>query len=413
MLPLAAMGATNALLPGVDADARRMVATRAIRSLGDGFASVALAAYLSERGFNAFEIGALVTVALFGKSVATLVAGFVVDRFGRRRTLMAGSLLVSASGVAFALAEPYWLLLVVAFFGTMSPSAGDFSLFQPVEQAALATTTETSRRTWIYARYTLFGSLAFALGSLASGAAGPVAGLTGLDLATTLRWAFALYGLTGLAMLATYRPLSPAVELESPVGAPRGRLRESRGTVFRLSGLFAVDAFGGGLAVQAVMAVWLFERFGLSIEEAALIFFAARLLSTFSLLLAPAITARIGIVETMAYAHLPSNLALMAAPLMPTLPLVLAALFVRQALSPIDIAPRTTLIVSVVTPEERAPAASVTNVVRTLSAAASPALGGALLAIGPWGLPLLVGGALKVAYDGALLVVFRRIQLRG
>ena len=133
MLPLAAMSVTNALLPGVDADARRMVATRAIRSLGDGFASVALAANLSERGFNAFEIGALVTVALFGKSVATLIAGFVVDRFGRRRTLMAGSLLVSASGVAFALAEPYWLLLVVAFVGTTSPSAGDFSLFQPVE----------------------------------------------------------------------------------------------------------------------------------------------------------------------------------------------------------------------------------------------------------------------------------------
>ncbi len=412
MLPLAAMRLTNALLPGVDADARRMVATRAIRSLGDGFASVALAAYLSERGFNAFEIGALVTVALFGKSVATLIAGFVVDRFGRRRTLMAGSLLVSASGVAFALSEPYWLLLVVAFFGTMSPSAGDFSLFQPVEQAALATTTERSRRTWVYARYTLFGSIAFAFGSLASGAAGPVADATGVDLATTLRWAFALYGLTGIAMLATYRPLSRAVELETTGTASRGQLRESRGTVFRLSGLFAVDAFGGGLAVQAVMAVWLFDRFGISIEEAAVIFFAARLLSTFSLLLAPPITARIGIIETMAYAHLPANIALMVAPLMPTLPLVLVALFVRQALSPIDIAPRTTLIVSIVTPEERAPAASVTNVVRTLSAAASPALGGALLAVGPWGLPLLVGGALKAGYDAALLVVFRRIQLR-
>ena len=413
MLPLGAMSVMDTLLRGIDADGRRLVATRAIRSLGDGFASVALAAYLSERGFSAFEIGLLVTAALFGKSVATLIAGFVVDHFGRRRTLMAGSLMVMASSVAFALAEPYWLLLVVAFAGTLSPSAGDFSLFQPIEQAALATTTEPLRRTWLYARYTLFGSLAFALGSLASGAAGPFADATGVELATTLRWAFALYGLTGLAMLATYRPLTRAVELEQIEGAPRGRLRESRGTVLRLSGLFAVDAFGGGLAVQTVLAIWLFERFGLSIEQAALIFFAGRLLSTFSLLLAPAITERIGIVETMAYAHLPANLALMVAPLMPTLPLVLVALFVRQALSPIDIAPRTTLIVSVVTPEERAPAASVTNVVRTLSAAASPALGGALLSIGPFGLPLLVGGALKAGYDVALLAVFRRIQLRG
>ena len=210
----------DTLLRGIDADGRRLVATRAIRSLGDGFASVALAAYLSERGFSAFEIGLLVTVALFGKSVATLIAGFVVDHFGRRRTLMAGSLMVMASSVAFALAEPYWLLLVVAFAGTLSPSAGDFSLFQPIEQAALATTTEPLRRTWLYARYTLFGSLAFALGSLASGAAGPFADATGVELATTLRWAFALYGLTGIAMLATYRPLTRAVELEKIEGAP-------------------------------------------------------------------------------------------------------------------------------------------------------------------------------------------------
>ena len=159
---------------------------------------------------------------------------------------MAGSLMVVASGVSFALAEPYWLLLVVAFVGTMSPSAGDFSLFQPVEQAALATTTAPLRRTWLYARYTLFGSLAFALGSLASGGAGPFADATGVELATTLRWAFALYGLTGIGMLATYRPLTRAVELEKIEGAPRGQLRESRGTVFRLSGLFAVDAFGAG-----------------------------------------------------------------------------------------------------------------------------------------------------------------------
>ena len=400
------------LLQGISADGRRLIATRSIRSLGDGFASIALAAYLSERGFSPFEVGLLVATALLGKSASTLLVGFVVDRIGRRRTLMAASLLVIASGVAFALAEPYWLLLVVAFIGTLSPSAGDFSLFQPVEQAALATTTPARRRTWLYARYSLFGSLAFALGSLLSGSAGLLAGFAGWELEATLRAMFALYGLVGIAMLATYRPLTPAIELATVAGRRRGRLRESRGTVLRLSGLFAFDAFGGGLVVQSLLAIWLFEHFGLSIEQAALVFFVAGVLSSVSLLLAAPLASRIGLVETMAYTHLPANLALMATPLMPTLPLALAMLFVRQALSQLDVPPRTTLIVSLVTPEERAPAASVTNVVRSLSAAASPALGGALLSLGPFGLPLLVGGALKVGYDVALLRTFRGVPLR-
>lgn len=400
------------LLEGISSDGRRLITTRAIRSLGDGFASIALAAYLSERGFSPFEVGLLVTTALFGKSASTLLVGFIVDRIGRRRTLMTASLLIIASGIAFALAEPYWLLLVIAFIGTLSPSAGDYSLFQPIEQAALATTTSAKRRTWLYARYSLFGSFAFALGALLSGATGLLAELAGWELEATLRGAFALYGLVGVAMLATYRPLTTAVELTSNAQVRRGALRESRGTVLRLSGLFAVDAFGGGLVVQSVLAIWLFERFGLSIEQAALVFFIAGTLSSLSLLLAPSITARIGLVETMAYTHLPANLALMMTPFMPTLPLALAMLFMRQALSQLDIPARTTLIVSIVSPEERAPAASVTNVVRTLSASASPALGGALLSLGPFGLPLVIGGALKIAYDAALLRTFRGVTLR-
>lgn len=401
------------LLHGISADGRRLLATRALRSLGDGFASVALAAYLSERGFDAPQIGLLVATALLGKSAATLLVGFVVDRIGRRRTLMAASVLVLASGIAFALAEPFWLLLVVAFIGTLNPSSGDLSLFQPIEQSALATTTPPPRRTWLYARYSLFGSLAFAFGSLLSGSAGLLASGLGWDLEATLRVMFALYGLVGIAMLATYRPLSGAIELAAESGRRAGGLRESRGTVLRLSGLFAVDAFGGGLVVQSVLALWLFERFDLSIEAAALVFFIGGLLSAVSQLAAPAIAARIGLVETMAYTHLPANIALMITPFMPTLPLALAVLFIRQAFSQMDVSPRTTLIVSIVPPEERVPAASVTGVVRSVSAALGPALGGTLLALGPFGLPLVVGGALKAGYDVALLRAFRSLRLRG
>lgn len=404
------------LLPEVTEDGRRLVAAKTIRALGDGFASVALAAYLHERGFGAVEIGALATVALLGTTAATVGVGMFVERLGRRRVLRWGTVLVMVSGLMFAAVEPFWLLLVIAFLGTLNPTAGDVSFFLPIEQAALAETVAPVRRTWLYARHALFGRLAAAVGALATGLAGVTSGVLDVPLVDVLRVMFALYGLVGLAMLAVYRPLTAAVEVQprvkGPASAPQAGLGESRGVVLRLSALFSLDSFGGGLAVDSLIALWLFERYGLSVEAAASIFFVVGLLAAGSMLLAAPLAARIGLIETMAFTHLPANAALMLVPLAPTLPIALVLLAVRSGLSQMDVAPRTTYIMSVVRPEERAAAASVTNVARSLSTAVSPALGGALLAAGPFGLPFLVGGALKAGYDLALLAAFRRTPVR-
>ncbi len=400
------------LLPQVSADGRRIVAAKTIRALGDGFASVALAAYLHERGFGAAQIGLLATSALLGTTAATLGVGMLVDRIGRRRVLRWGTGLVMFSGLMFAVVEPFWLLLLIAFLGTLNPTAGDVSFFLPIEQAALAETVAPVRRTWLYARHALFGRLAAALGALATGLAGIASALLDVPLSEVLRAMFVLYALVGLAMLAVYRPLSDAVEVPVRAEGPRPALGESRGIVVRLSALFSLDSFGGGLAVDSLIALWLFERHGLSVEATATIFFGVGLLAAGSMLLAAPLAARIGLIETMAFTHLPANVALMLMPLAPTLPVALVLLAVRSGLSQMDVAPRTTYIMSVVRPEERAAAASVTNVVRSLSTAVSPALGGALLSAGPFGLPFVVAGALKAVYDVALLAAFRRRPVR-
>jgi MFS family permease len=403
------------LLPGVTPDAKRLVATKALRSLGDGFASVALAAYLHERGFSASQVGLLATVALLGTAAATLGVGFVVERVGRGRVLRWGTAVVMASGLAFALVEPYWALLVVAFIGTLNPTSGDVSVFLPVEQAALAGTTEPDRRTWLYARYNLLGRLAAAAGALLPGLAAAVARVLGWPIEVALRAMFALYGIVGVAMLAIYRGLTRAIEVTptaaGALGSPGG-LGPSRGVVLRLSALFALDSFGGGLVVDSLLALWLFDRYGLSIEEASLIFSVVGVLAAGSMLFAAPLAARIGLVNTMVYTHIPANIALLCVPLAPTLPLALVLLAVRAALSQMDVAPRTAYIMAVVTPQERAAAASVTNVSRSLATALAPALGGWLLVLGPFGLPLFAGGALKALYDVLLLWGFRAHPVR-
>lgn len=400
------------LLPNTTPDARRLIVTKALRSLGDGFASVALAAYLHERGFTASEVGVLATVALLGTAAGTLGVGFVVERFGRRRVLRWGTAVVMASGVAFALVEPYWALLAVAFVGTLNPTSGDVSVFLPVEQAALAGTTDPSRRTWLYARYNLIGRLAAAAGSLVPGLAAAVARAASWPLEAALRAMFALYGVVGLAMLAVYRGLTQAVEIAPAESVTRGGLGPSRRVVMRLSALFALDSFGGGLAVDSLLALWLFERYGLSIEQAAAIFAVVGVLAAGSMLLAAPLASKIGLVNTMVYTHIPANIALLLVPLAPSLWIALVLLAIRSGLSQMDVAPRTAYIMAVVTPEERAAAASVTNVSRSLATAVAPALGGWLLAIGPFGLPFLAAGALKALYDVLLLLGFRAHPVR-
>jgi MFS family permease len=403
------VGIGGRLLPaGTTADAGRLLAARAVRGFGDGFVSILLAVYLAALGFGAVRIGAVATATLLGSAALTLAIGLLGGRWSRRMLLRRSAWLMVGTGIGFALLGDFWPLLLIAFVGTLNPSSGDVSVFLPVEQALLAQTVPGGGRTALFARYGLAGSLAAAVGSLLAGLPEWIAGEMGVAEESAIRAMFLLYGLLGLAVLALYRDLSPAIE--PPEAAATRPLAQSRPIVLRLAALFSLDSFAGGLAIQSILALWLFERFDLSVATAGAIFFWTGLLSAFSQLVAARLAARIGLIETMVFTHLPANGFLILAPLMPTLPLALACLLLRSALSQMDVPVRTSYVMSVVPPEERAAAASVTNVPRSLASALGPLLAGALLASSDFGWPLVVAGVLKATYDLLLLAMFRSVR---
>ena len=387
-------------------EARRLVAARTIRGFADGLVSVTLASYLVGLGFSALQIGAIVTATMVGSAALTLWIGLRGGRINPRTTLILGSGLMAMTGLGFSAFTAFWPLMAVGFAGTLNPSAGDVSLFLPVEQSLLTERVSARERTSLFARYTLGGSFAGALGALTAALPGPVANALGAELGDVQRSVFVLYALTSLAVLAMYLPLKVAPR---PPQAVQG-LGESRGIVLRLAALFSIDSFGNGFVVQSLLALWLFQRFDLSVEAAGTVFFVAGLLSAGSQLVSPVLARRIGLVRTMVYTHLPANAALIAAAFMPTAPLAIGFLLVRMALSQMDVPARQSYVMAVVPPEARAAAASVTNVPRSLASAASPLLAGAMLGASTIGWPLIAGGGLKALYDILLLRQFGSVR---
>jgi len=384
--------------------ARTILIGRALRAFADGYVAVLLPAYLLALGFGQFEVGVLGTVTLAGSALATIAVGSVGHRWPQRRLLLAAALLMAATGVGFTGFASFWPLAIVAFVGTLNPSSGDVSVFLPLEHARLATLANGDARTVLFARYTLTGSLCAAVGALASGVPAWVTVQTGVTLLDAMRAMFVLYGCIGAIIWLLYRSLADRDGETTQQSAPLG---PSRWTVFKLAALFSIDAFAGGLVVNSLLALWLFDRFGLTLAAAGAFFFWAGLLTTASQWVAPWVARRIGLLNTMVLTHVPANVCLILAALAPSLELSLALLFVRSALSQMDVPTRTAYVMAVVTPAERAAAASFTAVPRSLASAASPALGGALLAAGFLAAPLILCGSLKIAYDLALLLSFR------
>ena len=389
-------------------DATVLLFTRTVRSFSDGFVSVLLASYLAQLGFSGVRVGAVATATLLGTAVTTLVVGVVTNRLGRRRVLFGATLLAAGTGVAFASSSAFVPVLLIAVVGTLNPTAGDVSVFLPVEQAILPQTVAASDRTRLFARYNLAGALAGATGALMAGAPAVLQRWMGWELLPLMRAMFVLYGALALVNLAAYRALSSAVESRTTTrNAP---LHKSRGTVLRLSGLFAIDAFAGGFVVQSILALWLFKRYGLSVDQAALIFFAAGIFTAFSFLVAARVADRFGLINTMVFTHLPSNILLILVALMPNVWLAVAMLLARQSLSQMDVPTRQSYTMAVVDEDERAAAASVTGVARSLSSAGSPILAGALLGATTFGWPLVIAGTLKSIYDLLLLLQFRSVK---
>jgi MFS family permease len=422
-------------------DTLRITAMRGLRQAAYGMMAVILAIALAGAGLSATAIGLLVSVSLAGDLFGTLVIGRWADQWGRRRTLTALALLMAATGLIFGLAgffdltTWYPLLLVVAFFGTLGTSASETAPFLPIEQAMLGQAGKGEDRTRRFATYNFVAVFAGALGALTAGLP-DLALRYGVPMPVSLEFSFALYAVVALTVALLASRLSSAVEAPTvaqsmplPVDAsalhsdpprmmpPRlfPSLPHSRRVVLRLAGLFSLDAFAGGLIAQTLMALYFHLRFGVSLGLLAVLFFGANLLSALSFLAAPALARRFGLLNTMVFTHLPSNLLLILVPLMPTFPLAAAMLLLRQTLSQLDVPTRQAYTMALVTPDERTAAASITSVARSAGAATSPALAGILLqgSFLLFGAPFLVAGSLKAIYDLSLWALFRRVRLPG
>ena len=377
---------------------RRVLIGRALRGFADGFIAVVLPAYLLSLGLGVFEVGVISTATLLGSAFTTLAVGRWGHRFSLRRLMLAAALLMAATGLGFAGFSAFWPLLLVAVVGTLNPSSGDASVFMPLDHSMLATAAD---RTTVFSRYTFVGSMAGALGALASG----LPEWSGISL----RGMFVLYAAVGSVVWLLYLGLPDPKAGEEKPAAPLG---PSRGIVWRLAALFSIDSFAGGLVLNSLLALWLFRRFDMSLATAGAFFFWTGLLSAVSQLAAGPLARRIGMVNTMVFTHIPSSLFLIGAALAPSLHLALGFLLARALLSQMDVPARGAFVMSVVTPAERPAAASFTAVPRSLASAISPTLTGAMFAAGSMAAPLVACGVLKIAYDLALFAAFRRAEAR-
>jgi MFS family permease len=394
---------------GSGADPSRTVfAARAVRDFGDGFSAVLLPVHLTATlGLGAFEVGVAATVALLGSASMTLGIGMVGNRFDPRSLLLGAAALMAVSGLAFAAATSYAMVLAVAFLGTINPSAGSVSIFAPLEHTVLSRYVTDSGRTAMFARYALIGAMSAAVGALAAGSP-EIVSRAGITQGAALKSMFVLYAALGVAAAALYWRLPAAAP--RPAGAPVAALGPSRGTVYKLAALFSIDSFGGGFAVQSLMALWLFSKFGMSLAAAGVFFFWTGVLAAFSFPVAAWLSKRIGLINTMVYTHIPASLCLIGAALSPRLDVALGLLMVRSALSQMDVPARASYVMAVVTPAERPAAASFTAVPRSLASCLSPAIAGALFAAGYQALPFILCSVLKIAYDLALLWTFRHVK---
>jgi MFS family permease len=392
-------------------DGKLLFLTRFLRLFSYGMLAVVLVLYLTSIGLSESQTGLLMTLTLAGDTAISLSLTTQADRIGRRKILIAGSFLMAAAGLAFAVTRNFAALLVAGAIGVISPSGNEVGPFLPIEQAALSEVISARSRTQVFAWYALTGALATAAGSLAGGLLTSGLERAAMSALASQRTVVSLYAFMGLALAALFSMLTAGAERRNVVEAA-GMTRllgigRSRAVVFRLSGLFALDAFGGGFVVQSFAAYWFYLRFGVSPATLGGIFFGANILAGISALLASKIAARIGLVRTMVFTHLPSNALLMLVPLMPSLRLAILVLLVRFSISQMDVPTRQSYTMAIVAPEERSAAAGITGVARTTGAALAPVFAGLLFSRPDWiNWPFYIAGALKITYDLLLYRAF-------
>ena len=395
-------------------DITLLFSTRIIRLFCYGFLSVVLALYLSEAGLTEGQIGLLLTLTLVGDALISLWLTTSADRFGRKRTLILGALLMVGAGVAFILTRNIILLIAAAIIGVISPSGNEIGPFLSVEQAGLTQLISNKRRTQFFAWYNLAGSFATATGALIGGWLAQVLQDNGWTALEAYRVVLIGYALGGFLLFLLFFNLSPAVEVEKAGPETIKRvlgLHRSRAVVFKLSSLFALDAFAGGLLVQSMFAYWFHVRFGVEPGVLGSIFFGANILAGISALLAIRIANKFGLINTMVFTHIPSNILLILVPLMPTLPLAIGILLLRFSISQMDVPTRQSYTMAVVSPDERSAASGITAIARSVGASLSPALTGLLFSMPLlFNVPFFLSGGLKIIYDLLLFREFRAVK---
>ena len=394
----------------LSADARRILWAQAFRAFAYGLGAVLLGGTLKQRGFSSPQSGLVLAAVVGGTIIASVALGHWADRIGRRRCYVVLYLVLALSGAVFALSDRLWVLVSMALAGALSVDVVDSGPFTSLEQAMLATDFGDRQRLRGFGTYNAVAAVAGSIGALA--ASGLAALRHAVAGAPSSQQAFLLFVPVALAGALVAGTLPPAVEAPAGAGGARARraLGRSRGRVLRLSALFAIDSFGGGFVVQAFIAYWLTVRFGASIGLLGVVFFAVGVLQTVSFLAAPRLAERFGLLNTMVFTHLPSNLALAAIAFAPNLGVAIALLMGRVILSQMDVPTRQAYVMALVEPEERTAAAAATNTARYLTRPVGPLLAGATQALAV-GAPFVIAGSIKSAYDLVLWRWFRTVEL--
>ena len=396
-------------------DITLLFSTRIIRLFCYGFLSIILALYLAETGLTEKQIGLLFTFTLAGDAGITLWLTTSADRFGRKRTLLIGALLMLGAGVVFILTNNIIVLIAAAIIGVISPSGNEIGPFLSVEQAGLTNLVSNEKRTQVFAWYNLVGSFATATGALAGGWLAQVLQNKGWSALEAYRLILMGYALGGLVLTALFLNLSSVIEVAPSNTTDQPKkvlgLHRSRNVVFKLSALFALDAFAGGLIVQSLIAYWFHVKYGIDSGLLGTIFFGANVLAGISALLAVPLANKIGLINTMVFTHIPSNILLMLVPVMPNLPLAITVLLLRFSISQMDVPARQSYTMAVVAPDERSAASGVTAIARSVGASLSPSITGILFSIPIlFNAPLFLAGGLKIVYDLLLFREFRAVK---
>lgn len=409
-------------------DTELLLIARILRTFAYGFLSIILSIYLKLIGFDAFLIGLILTCTLINSVIFTLVASFYADRIGRRKMLIIYAILMAISGIVFFVTSNYIALIAACLIGTINVTGTETGAFLSIEQAMLPQTVkDAKKRNTLFAFYNMVGTFAMSAGVLVSGLPGIIQHGLGLSEIASIRPLFLLYSILGVAVLASYLLLSKKVELtekddeetkesesdekKKPRSKPLTQTLspESKKIVGKLSGLFAIDSFGGGFVIQSIVSLWFFTKFGADLTLLSYIFSIAGVLTAFSFLASAKIADKIGLINTMVFTHIPSNILLILVAFSPTLPIAVALYLARMALSQMDVPTRQSYIVAVVKEDERTAAAGITNISRNISQAISPSIAGSILqSVSLMSAPFILGGLIKIVYDIALYLQFKR-----